>query len=192
MLDIREEKRLLRKKYSALRDKLTKQEIAENSKKIWEYFLSEELYHHAERIIFYLNFRSEVETLPYLEQVFRDKKHVMVPYCITAEHQMEIYEITDTSQLRPGAYGILEPDIKQASFISEQNEADIILVPALAFDKSGYRLGYGAGYYDRFLDGNSISAVGFAFSCCVCESLPHEQKDKSVNYLITENGCTWI
>ncbi len=190
--DTRVRKHALREHYRILRDALSKQQRTVNSRKIWECFFETEWYRRSERIAFYLNFRSEVETLPYLEQVLRDGKRVAVPLCDTDDKSMDMYEISDCSMLARGAYGILAPDtarIQDCVSVSDWEREDIVLVPALAFDRQGYRLGYGAGYYDRFLSGKNLTPVGFAYSCCVCDRLPHEQTDQRVSCLITETGC---
>lgn len=193
---VREQKKILRNKFRILRDGIPKEKIAENSRKIWERFFQTECYCRAERIIFYLNIKSEVETIPYLDQVLRDGKKVAVPRCDIAEKKMDMYEIAGCNMLVKGAYGILEPDLMNMSggaiSISEWGKNDVVIVPALAFDRQGFRLGYGAGYYDRFLNGKNVTSAGFAFADCVCESLPHERTDKKVSCLITETGCEFF
>lgn len=192
--ELSRQKSALRERYRKIRDALPREQINADSQKIWKLFFKSPQYQSAERIAFYLNFRSEVETLPYLEQVMNEGKRVAVPLCSAEESRMQMYEIPNRSVLTQGKYGILEPDLAQnrkdtAVLVTEWNPKDVVLVPALAFDRLGYRLGYGAGYYDRFLYDKDVTSVGLAFSCCVCECLPHEQTDQRVSFLITETGC---
>lgn len=192
--ELSRQKSVLRERYRKIRDALPREQINADSQEIWKLFFKSPQYQRAERIAFYLNFRSEVETLPYLERVMNEGKRVAVPLCSVEENRMQMYEIPNRSVLTQGKYGILEPNLAQnrkenVSPVTEWKQNDIVLVPALAFDRLGYRLGYGAGYYDRFLCDKDVTSVGLAFSCCVCECLPHEQTDQRVSFLITETGC---
>ena len=89
-------------------------------------------------------------------------------------------------ELVRGHYGIMEPDTNRCAPAGE--EFSLCLVPGVGFDLSGHRLGYGKGYYDRFLKGFSGCAAGLAYSCCLCPELPAEDHDRTVPLLVCERG----
>ncbi|MGL6194569.1 MAG: 5-formyltetrahydrofolate cyclo-ligase [Thermoguttaceae bacterium] len=151
----------------------------------------------------YLNFNNEVETTPFLfgesrvDFVAYSVKFasIAVPFCTerASSRFLKFYRIDDfSSELQPHKYGILEPtqEIRaQAGRLVEPHEFGLILVPGVAFDRMGNRLGHGAGYYDSFLKtlSRSVPRVAFAFDCQVVESVPIEPHDEAVDYIITEN-----
>ncbi|MFU8818266.1 MAG: 5-formyltetrahydrofolate cyclo-ligase [Desulfurivibrio sp.] len=139
----------------------------------------------------YLHFRSEVETLPGLGAFLPPGCRIAVPRTVVAAKQLEIYLLTEPArQLRPGYCGIPEPDPRLCQRLNPA-ELDLVLVPGSAFDRRGGRLGYGGGYYDRFLANAAPRAVriGLAFACQVSEEplvlQPHDQR---LHYLVTEEG----
>jgi len=128
----------------------------------------------------------EVDTRAIVLGAFQQGKSVAVPRCIPDTRQMEFRIMTSYDDLRPGAYGILEPDPEHCP-PANQKDYPICLVPALAFDKEGYRLGFGKGYFDRFLSAFQGVKVGICFDACVLEKLPRGRYDKRVDFLITES-----
>ena len=178
----REEKALLRKKWSNIRNNIENRE--QKSREICKNALRHPAVLKAETVFVYISFKSEPDTKFFIDELLRQNKRVAVPLCDVKTHTMEAVLLEDINGLKTGAYGILEPD-KTWQRISK-SEIDVIIVPALAFDKDGYRLGYGAGYYDRFLKGFGGYAIGFAFSDCIAGRLPREKTDMKIDEIITE------
>lgn len=104
-----------------------------------------------------------------------------------------VYEVQAFSELRPGAYGILEPDVDGARE-GKIDELDVVFVPGVVFDRDGYRIGYGGGYYDRFLPKlmPQTLCVGVAFSLQVVESVPRDAFDRRLHGLVTETETLWF
>ena len=132
-----------------IRDKkraMTETEIVQASTRLGELFAASEQYRKAESIYGYLPYNQEVRTIPMLERALADGKRVAVPKVIGDE--MKFIYITDLSRVEKGYAGIPEP-------VDEEPEADdptaLVLMPGLAFDSEGHRIGYGGGFYDRFL-----------------------------------------
>lgn len=157
--------------------------------------ISQKVLHHpavekAGQIMLYLSFRSEPETFPLLTVLLQKGLRVAVPLCHPLSHTMEAVLLPDPQWLVRGAYGILEPDpvaLAEGKLqITNKQENDVILVPGLAFDREGYRLGYGGGYYDRYLTDYDGVTLGLTFSDCLTEALPHEATDRRVDQVITE------
>ncbi len=177
------DKKSLRKELLRKRNEIPINLRHKESEEIKNTLLSMSEYKNAKSVFVYVSFGSEVETQSLIEAILKDKKRVAVPLCDTKTHTMQAVEITDISHLKNGAYGILEPDVNAG--ILAPDEIDLIIVPAISFDRCGMRLGYGAGYYDRFLADFKGISIGLCFSQCISKSLPVCEFDKPVNKIIT-------
>lgn len=177
------DKTLLRKQMKALRDgipaKVRKRHSAVIAQKVFA--LLEEM--GATTVFAYLSFGSEVETLDLIQGMLLKKIRVAVPLCDTKSHTMTAVEIHSLDDVIQGAHGIAEP---LGNHVILPEEIDLILVPGLAFDREGYRLGYGGGYYDRYLIKTRGISVGLAFSDCCTAVLPRNTYDLPVSRVLTE------
>lgn len=132
-----------------IRDKkraMTEAEIVQRSEALGRMLAATEVYRRAETIYGYLPYNQEVRTVPMLEQALRDGKRVAVPKCYGDE--MKFIYLDDLSQVAKGYAGIPEPI---ADGPVAEDETALVLMPGLAFDPKGHRVGYGGGFYDRFL-----------------------------------------
>jgi len=139
----------------------------------------------AKVVMGFLSMPDELDTFPILGDLIADGKRVYVPRTSVRQRRMIAVRLTDMKALRPGEYGILEPDTEETCGVSE---IDFVLVPARAFDRHGNRLGRGAGFYDRFMARKGFRAVrcGIAFACQVLPEIPHGESDLPVQILVTE------
>lgn len=142
-------------------------------------------YRAAPVIYTYVSKPLEVDTLRLIEKAVADGKRVAVPRCLQETLEMEFLEISSSADLEPGCYGVLEPVAGKCRQAVECAGA-LCIVPGLSFDSQGYRLGYGKGYYDRFLAGFKGVTVGLCYSGCTRWNLPHGYYDRPVDILITE------
>ena len=177
------DKNKLRKELLRKRNELNLKLRHSESDKIKDTLILMPEYKTAKTIFIYVSYGSEVETQKLLEIMLKDKKQICVPLCDVDTHTMQAVKINDMSLLKKGAYGILEPDITSGVFAPD--EIDLAIVPAISFDKRGMRLGYGAGYYDRFLADFKGVSIGLAFSELIYEELPVCEFDKPVDKIIT-------
>jgi len=113
-------------------------------------------------------------------------KRVVFPLCL-AEHQLALYVADSEEDFTIGAYGIPEPDTERCRCIAA-DEVDFAIIPGVAFDVSCNRLGRGAGYYDRFLSGFRGVKAGLAYSCQIFASVPADEHDIRMDYVVTNNG----
>ena len=121
-----------------------------------------------------------------IQEALRQGKRVVVPYCIPGTRQMEFYYIRSMEEdLEPGAFGVWEPKTSQCEKLTDDKNS-ICIVPGLSFDYDGFRLGYGKGYYDRFLCKYLGVTVGICYTSCIKQQLPHGYYDVPVKLLITE------
>ena len=159
---------------------------------ILQELLSLNAFKNSSTIMTYLNFRDEVETTPIAEKTLQAGKRLIVPLC----WQKDIIPclITDlVNDVQVSKFGIREPLPDKINPVSPE-EIDLVLVPGLAFDYQGNRIGFGAGYYDRFLPKLRPDAViiGVAFSCQLFDNLPSEDHDFKIPLLVTEKGMIKI
>ena len=178
------DKSLLRSQYLKVRAMICDKEKAEKSKTITGKLLSTDEYSSAKCVFVYVSTKNEVSTFDMIERMLADGKRVAVPLCDIKTHTMSAVEIKSISELLPGAYSILEPVCKTQTI--SKDEIDLAIVPGVAFDRQGNRLGMGGGYYDRFLDGFCGISVGIVYSDCLTEALPVCLHDKKVDMVITD------
>lgn len=127
----------------------------------------------------------EVDTRPIIEQAWNEGKTVVIPRVIEETKRLEFRRISSFSQTCPGYYGIQEPDPRQTGRVFVQ-AIELLIVPGLAFDCYGYRLGYGGGFYDRLLEASYFQTVSLAFDIQLLPRLPVEPFDRPVDLVITE------
>lgn len=140
----------------------------------------------ADTILCYYPVRKEPNILPIVEYALKQGKKVAFPISHTTERHLSFHIISELSQLSVGTYNIPEPSAELPEITDFSNA--LCLVPALAFDKNGRRLGYGGGYYDRFLSCFNGVSMGLAYSNFYVDDLPTEAHDAAVDIMITENG----
>ena len=140
------DKAALRKQIREKKRAMTEGEIQEASARLGQLFAASEAYRQAKSIYGYLPYNQEVRTVPMLEQALRDGKRVAVPKCYGDE--MRFIWMEDLSKVEKGYVGIPEP-VEDGPVADD--ETALVLMPGLAFDSEGRRIGYGGGFYDRFL-----------------------------------------
>lgn len=174
----------LRNKFKSIRDTLPFKES--KSEAICEKFLNSDIYKSSSNILLYSPIKSEVDIGFILNKALSDGKRVAFPLCLDKCGSMEFYYITSEEDLINGTFGIKEPrsNCEKASCDS----LSVCLVPGIAFDLFGTRLGYGKGYYDRFLKGFCGISVGISYHDCTVYCLPKSEHDIKVNYLITDKS----
>lgn len=174
----------LRKAVKAQRRSIADKESAD--KRIADLLFESEFYKKADTILTYVSLCDEVETDGIIRTALADSKKVAVPYCVDDNGHMDFYLINSMDDLVQGSFGVREPDINKCKRL-EIYENSMIIVPALCFDINGYRLGYGKGYYDRFLQNYPFISVGLCYNSLVKTEVPTDAYDQKVNYIITED-----
>lgn len=134
----------------------------------------------AKSIGIYVSFRNEVETINLIKEMI-DKKNISVPKVVN--DKMEFYHISSFNELSKSDFGILEPNNNQ---LVPKNKIDLLIVPMVGYDSKGNRLGYGGGYYDRYLMDYHGDVIGLAFSLQEVSELPVESFDLPIKAIINE------
>ena len=177
------EKKEIRKQYKMLRNKMSEMEVKEKSDRICQNIISSNLFQQAERILAYAPLGNEVDIRPVIEEGWRQNKRIAFPKVFG--DTMKYFEISDFSKLEEGTFHVMEP---KEDYPVDWEEA-LVLVPGVAFDRQGNRMGYGKGYYDRFFKGKTDCVkVGVAYELQVANHLPTEENDLPMEYLVTEKG----
>lgn len=177
-------KKQIRKEVSARRQALSDDLKCEYSRKIIDAFVKSRAFQQADVVFCYVSTADEVSTNELLEYSWKTGKRVAVPK-VLAPHEMEFYEIHGFEELRGGFKGILEPEKSE----EVQAEYGIVIVPGVAFDGSGKRLGYGGGFYDTYLQKHpEYKKAAFAFSMQMIDEIPAESHDVGMEYIYTEKG----
>jgi 5-formyltetrahydrofolate cyclo-ligase len=164
---------------------------AELSRTICETFAALPEYAAARTIMFYVDVRTEVRTRDYLSTALGHGKRIVVPYCV--DGQLELFWLEDMDELETGMYKILEPKTELRSLPHKRVDVsalDLIMVPGVAFDRSGARMGHGMGYYDKLLEHarRDTPLVALAFECQLFAEVPTQSHDVFMDKIITERA----
>lgn len=190
--EIRARKNEIRAQYKERRAAIPADEKRIRDEKICRLFLSSITYRYAKILLLYAPTAGEIDIMPIARQALADGKAVAFPRCRPAECKMDYHFITTESDLVPGAYGIYEPDPALPMYDPKSDDPalahPVCIVPGLVFDAQGYRIGYGKGYYDRYLVDFSGVRIGAVYSDFVLPRLVRGRFDLAVDVLVTEKG----
>ena len=174
----------LRKEAREKRKQILNREISDEL--IAEKLLSLDEYKDAKTILIYASLDEEIKTDDIISRAHSDDKRVAVPYCYDESGNMGFYLISSVDELETGSFNVREPDKNQCEKLENFSDS-IIIVPGMMFDKSGFRLGYGKGYYDRFLAKYNQISIGLCYDEMLVSSLPRGKFDKNVDIIITQS-----
>ena len=193
MTPIKKVKDEIRIEYSAKRDALTPEVRTERSKKICTTAMNLISFRHAEVILLYSPIKSEIDVIPLAMAAWEKGKAVAFPKCNKEDKTMKFHFVSSLDELEVGAYRINEPreDAPVYDPLTDKRVA-ICYVPGLTFDVYGYRLGYGKGYYDKFMNMFNGCTIGITYSELIVKELPKGRFDKHCDILLTENGAKAI
>jgi 5-formyltetrahydrofolate cyclo-ligase len=181
-----DQKVAVRRQMRAFRDAIPPEIRGEKSCEIAERLCASPWYEKADCIFAYAAIRSEVDLTPFCERAWADNKRLFFPK--VDGKQMDFYRVTGWEQLEEGAFGVPEPELDVCPKATpEEAEHAMLLVPGVAFSEEGYRIGYGGGFYDRYLERkNGIYPVGICFGGQLTQDFVPEAHDRSVREVITE------
>lgn len=182
-----ETKEQIRKRIIQDRNQMPSEDVAKKSSMIAQKVLKTPEYEEAHNILLYADYRHEVMTREIFDDAVLRKKKVYFPKS-NADCTMDFYQVVSVKQLESGYKGIKEP-VADERYLYQHNrkEDTLIIVPGVAFDMNGYRVGYGKGFYDRFLqDKRQMTVMGLCFSSQIVEEIPHDQYDIRMDKIVTE------
>jgi 5-formyltetrahydrofolate cyclo-ligase len=173
----------------ALRDGLSKIERVAKSGAMLTNLVTVSEYAKAQSMLYFVNFRSEIITMPGILAVLADGVTLCLPLTIAKPPQLQAYQVTNLdTDLQSGYCNILEPNPKRCAAF-DPARLDVVIVPGSVFDRRGGRMGYGGGYYDRFLADLAPQAtrIGVCFELQVEEYIPLEPHDQFLDFIVTED-----
>ena len=154
---------------------------------IMDQFLHMPEFNDAKCVLLYASKGSEVHTDGIIESALSLKKRVALPVTKKDEKRLALYELKNTAELAPGAFGILEPMQLPGREVKPE-DVDLVVVPGVSFDRRGHRIGYGMGYYDSLLKQMHCRKIGLAYGLQIVEHIPNEPHDVAVDMIVTEEG----
>ncbi|PWM26624.1 MAG: 5-formyltetrahydrofolate cyclo-ligase [Oscillospiraceae bacterium] len=184
-VNLKEYKTALRTQYKALRREMPPESKAASDHRIAERLVRLNAYRRCSTLLIYVSSPIEVQTSEMIAHALANGKRVAVPRCVPGTREMEFYFIEGEQDLSPGAFGIPEPVPDPAKKLTDWSGC-FCVVPALACDRRGFRLGYGGGYYDRFLRAFPGTKAVILYKKCLVNHLWHGRYDVAVDLIVTE------
>lgn len=181
------EKNNIRLKIIEKRNKLDFNIKKKYDRLIFEQLIKNNIYKEAKKIFTYISFGSEVDTIEFINYALKDNKEIYVPKTDKIKKEMIAIRIDNFNDMVIDKWGILEPTNIDKDKIDE--EFDLIIMPGIAFDKSGNRIGYGGGYYDKYISNKNIKCfkIALAYDFQIIEKIYPEVYDVRVDALISNN-----
>jgi len=178
-------KKRIRKELIKKRKNISKEEIYRKSSLIKNNLFDLDEFTKASNILFYVSYDNEVFTHEMIKESIHNGKNIFVPKSVEKDRSLIISKLDEWDDLEKGLYGILEPvKIKEVSI----SEIEIVIVPAVGFDKKGNRVGHGKGYYDNLIKfSKDILFIGLAFEFQIVDNIPVNRYDFPVDMIITES-----
>lgn len=179
------EKRILRKQLQEELQTLPKQSYEHFSYTIAQSLFQTKEWQGATTIAITISKRPEVDTYQIIRKAWEEKRRIVIPKCDPKDKRMCFRTLTAFNQLESVFYGLLEP-VEALTEAVPKEEIDLMIVPGLAYARNGYRLGFGGGYYDRYLSTYKGKTVSLAFHTQIVPTIPIDQHDIPVAKIITD------
>jgi 5-formyltetrahydrofolate cyclo-ligase len=176
------EKSRLRKQLLDARDSLSLDFINITSKQIQDNLRKVDFFRNAKSVGAYYSIGSEVKTQDILQEILKSGKDLALPKVVKKD--LVFKKIKSISDLEEGNFSVMEPK----DYCEDMKKIEVIIVPAIALTREGHRLGYGFGYYDRYLSGKKLKTIALSYSKQVIRSFPHSDHDVRIDCIVTEDG----
>ena len=164
---------------------MTKKEVGEKSFRACDNFLASDIYKNSKTLMLYMPLGNETDTTKVINQAYKDGKKVVFPVTDKESGVITPCYAEETADFVTGAFNVNEP---QNGTKAELCDIDVVLVPGIAFDCKGARVGFGKGCYDRLLTETDAVKVGFCYDFQVCDNIPAEEHDIMMDFVVTESG----
>lgn len=186
---IKKQKDDMREEYKARRVSMDAEEKFRRDSALCKAAESLVSFRYAEYILLYAATADEIDVSDIAASAFAKGKKVLFPRCDKKTHTMQYHVVNSLDELSQDAYGILEPPAENPIYdLENEKGAAVCFVPGLVYDRAGYRLGYGKGFYDRYLSAFSGCTIGVVYSDYILNEVPRGRFDVSVDILLTEKG----
>ena len=181
------EKKKVREEIIKKRNDLSSEIKEKYDEVIFKQLIESDIYNNSKKIFTYVSFGSEIDTIKFIKYALNENKEIYIPKTDKAKKEMVAIRINSLDNMSVDNWGIIEPKSVDKNKIGE--EFDLILMPGLAFDKKGNRIGYGGGYYDKYLSQikETSNKIVLAYDFQIVNNIENEPHDIKVNYIITNN-----
>ncbi len=190
--NIKELKIALCAKFREKRNSLSAQAKASLDKEINANLLALAKVRDADEILSFSPLAGEVDVGYFNIQALQNGKALYLPRCINGTSEMNFHSVQTLDVLESGSYRIMEPPADAPVWQNDAKKHSVCIIPAMSYDKKGYRLGYGKGFYDRYLASKSTFKIGVCYSEFLSESLPRGRFDLAVDIIVTEKGIITV
>ena len=177
-------KNQIRKEMKKKRRSMELSEVAEKGQKAAELFLNCEIYKSAQTIMLYMPLGNETDTSEIIKKAFCDGKRLVLPVTDEESGKITPYVFEEATELEKGGFSVVEP---KHALLAKQSEIDAVIVPGIAFDQRGARVGFGKGCYDMFLSGMETVKIGFCYDFQICVEIPSDAHDVKMDFIVTKN-----
>ena len=184
--NVKEVKNELRKKYKLVRSELSPEQKRSLDDTICALTVSLASFRFADTVLMYAPMGSEIDVMPIARHALESGKKVAFPRSNPTSHTMDFKYVSDLDELEVGEYSIREPS-ETAESVKDFSRS-VCIVPGIVFDRSGYRVGYGKGFYDRFLGKYCETKLGLVYSDLILDRVPRGRFDRHVDILVCEKG----
>ena len=181
------EKKKVREEIVKKRNNLSSEIKKEYDELIFKQLIESNIYKKAKKIFTYVSFGSEIDTIKFINHALNDNKKIYIPKTDKSKKEMVAIRINSLDNMSVDKWGILEPKAVDKNKI--EKNFDLILMPGLAFDRNGNRIGYGGGYYDKYLSQikETSNKIVLAYDFQIVNNIENEPHDIKANYIITNN-----
>lgn len=158
---------------------------SEKDRRINQLLIESDIFLSSSVILFYAATEDEIDVSYAIDTALKLGKKICFPRCTDKDGNMDFYFVNSINDLSVGTFGIMEPNDDKSNLVTDFSNC-LCVVPALCADDRGYRIGYGKGYYDRFLQKNSLISAALCYNELCKEKVENDKYDKSVDYVITD------
>ncbi len=187
-VSVSEIKAELRKAFTEKRKAISVQEKKELSESLCRNICSTDVFKEATAVLSFYPLSNETDVRGVNEEALRLGKTLALPRCVKGTGEMNFYVVKGEADLEKGSFSIMEPKDGCPLFTPTADGKTLCIVPALAYDGEGYRLGYGRGYYDRYLSRYSVKTVGAVYHPFLTDTLPRDGYDIAVDTVVTDKA----
>ncbi len=190
MYEIRKHKTEIRKQNLERRSAIPQEIRKSKDARICKNIISSAAFRYADVILLYYPIKGEVDILPLMQAALGSGKKVAFPRCRPEDHSMTFHYVSSVEDFEKGSYGLREPFASLPAFDTQTGyEMNVLcIVPAVVYDRKGYRIGYGGGYYDRFFGQCKPASIGVVYEEFIIKNVPHGRYDISVDVVVSERG----
>lgn len=191
--NIREQKNELRKKFREKRKNLSPELKSEWDESICKRLCTLASIRYADEILSFSPLAGEVNITDFNMYALDSGRSLYLPRCKTdGSSEMSFHLVKSLESLTKGSYSISEPSLDAPVWSNSENMRSVCIIPAMSYDKRGFRLGYGKGFYDRYLASKSSLKIGVCYTSFLSDSLPRGRYDLAVDIIVTEKGIITI